>query len=133
MSVKWLKPNIDSFFDDLYLVPSKNIPDLATDMYEENGNLIVEMNVPGAYAKDMDITTENHYLKVSGSREEQKENKDKNFYKKEIRRGSFERIIELPYEVEDVNSSAEFKNGILKIILLPKKKSTSHHKIKIKS
>jgi HSP20 family protein len=46
-----------------------------------------------------------------------KEIKEKQFYKKEIRRGSFERIILLPCSVEDGQARAEFKDCILKIVL----------------
>lgn len=133
MSKNWLKPDLDKIFEDLYVVPFKHGYDLAVDMYDDNGSLVIDMNIPGALAKDVDITVENHYLKISGSRKEQTEKKDKNFYKKEIRSGSFERIIELPYEVDDSKAVAEFKNGMLHITLPKKKESESKRRIEVKS
>jgi HSP20 family protein len=130
---KWLRrSSLDSLFEDLYLVPFKNGSDLAVDLYEDNGNVIIEMNLPGILAKDVSITTENHYVRISGQRQEEEEKKGKNFYKKEIHRGSFERVIELPCAVDESKASAEFKNGILKVTL-PKKKEAAAKQIHIKS
>lgn len=121
---------IDKFLDDLQLIQNFGIKDLAADVYEENGNIIVEINVAGLDPKNIDISVEGDHLKISGSRKQEEEKEGRNYYKKEIRRGDFERIIHLPGEVNQNQARAETKEGILKVIL-PKKEKEKGQKIKV--
>jgi HSP20 family protein len=104
--------------------------DLAVDVYEEKGNVIVEMNLPGIDPEKVEITVHNEYVKVFGKREEEKETKEKDFYTKEIRRGTFERLVKLPAKVKTVKAEAKYKNGTLKIVL-PKLELEKEEKIKV--
>lgn len=91
--------------------------DLAADVYEKNGNLIVEMHVPGA-ADKFDIAVKNGMLCVKGSREKKTEIEDKNYYRKEIHRGRFERSITLPdIKLKAKEIKASQTKGILKIVI----------------
>jgi HSP20 family protein len=92
-------------------------PRLATDVYETDKDLVVEMQVPGFKKEDIKVSFQDDYLKVEGKAEEEKEEKDKNYWRKEIRRGSFVRVIPLPKKVDPKKAKASFKDGILKISL----------------
>jgi HSP20 family protein len=92
-------------------------PKLATDVYETDKDLVVEMQVPGFKKEDIKISFQDDYLKVEGKAEEEKEEKEKNYWRKEIRRGSFVRVIPLPKKVDPKKSKASFKDGVLKISL----------------
>ncbi len=105
--------------------------DLAADVSEDENNVFVEMNLPGIDPDNVDIDVEKNYLRISGSREEKEEKKDKHYFKKEIRRGSFERIISLPCAVMGDKAQAEVKDGIL-TVTLPKEKGKQPSKIQIK-
>jgi HSP20 family protein len=123
--------DIDEFFEDMPLYNFKmHAWDLAADVYQEGDNIIIEMHIPGAEPENINIEVKNHHLYVSGSREETKETKDKQYYHKEIKRGSFERIIELPCAVIGDKAQAEIKGGVLKLIL-PKMLEKAGSKIKI--
>lgn len=104
--------------------------ELATDVYEENGNVIVEMQVAGINPDKVDISVEGDHLRVTGSREEEKEHEERDYYSKEIRRGSFERIIHLPMAVDRSKIRAETREGVLKITL-PEVKKEQGQKVKI--
>lgn len=104
--------------------------DLAVDVYEDGHNVIAEMNLPGLEADKIDVEVENNYLRISGRREEVQEKKEKNHYAKEIRRGSFERIVALPDDVEQERVSAEYQNGVLKVTM-PKRAKTEEKKVKV--
>jgi HSP20 family protein len=93
--------------------------DLAVDVYEENNNIIAKMNIPGIDPENIAIDIEENHLHVSGEREEEKEVDEKNYYHKEIRRGSFERIVPLPCAVHKDKVSAEMQDGVL-VITMPK-------------
>jgi HSP20 family protein len=92
-------------------------PRLATDVYETDKDLVVEMQVPGFKKEDIKISFQDDYLKVEGKAEEEKEEKEKNYWRKEIRRGSFVRVIPLPRKVDPKKAKASFKDGVLKISL----------------
>lgn len=104
--------------------------ELATDIYEDNGNIVVEMQVPGMDIKNISIEAHDNLLRISGHREERKEEKKKDFYHKEIRRGHFERVITLPADVKEDEAKAECSNGLL-TITLPKKITKNGKKISI--
>jgi HSP20 family protein len=127
--IKW-EPfgEVDRFFNDF---PSMNLGrDMAVDLYEDGPNLIAEMNVSGIDPEKIDISIEGNYLRISGSREEKKETKEKQFYSKEISRGSFERAIRLPETVSESAVKAECENGVLKIVM-PKAEEKKKEKIKV--
>ncbi len=103
----------------------------AADIYQDKDNVIVEMDVPGIDPDKVDISVENDVLTISGEREEKKEVKREDYYRKEIRSGSFSRSIILPMKVKGEKAQAEFKKGTLKIIL-PKADEAKAKKIAIK-
>lgn len=106
--------------------------DLAADVYEEKGNIVVKLNLPGVSPEKIDISIEGENLRISGSRGEEKETKDKNYYSKEIRYGSFERTIAIPVPVKTEGVKAEYKDGVL-TVTLPKKEHEVVKKIKVET
>lgn len=77
--------------------------DLATDVCETENGVEVEMQLPGIKPDAYDVKVEDGILIVSGKRDKTTETEDKNYYRKEIQRGSFERRVSLP----DVNLKTE--------------------------
>ena len=134
--IKW-EPfgEMDRFFEDFNKFPmlsnTSNVGlDMAIDIYEEGKNIIAEMNVPGMDGDDIDVSVEDSHLRVSGSHSEEKEDKQKHYYSKEIRKGSFERIVRLPHPVDSEAVEAEYKKGVLKVSM-PKKDVTPENKVKV--
>lgn len=105
--------------------------DLAVDVYDDGPNLVAEMNLPGLDGENIDVEVEHNHLRISGKREEVQEKKEKNHYAKEIRRGSFERVIPLPDRVAADKVEAEYEGGVLKVVM-PKLGDTTESKIKVK-
>lgn len=121
--------DIDKLMQELHA--SQNIgKDLAADMYEENGNLVVEMHVAGIAPDKIDISVEKDHLRVVGTRQEIQETKNRDYFAKEIRRGSFERIIPLPSAVEKAKTRAEVRDGVLRIEL-PLAHQAETHKVTV--
>jgi len=104
--------------------------DLAVDLYEDDGNLIAEMNLPGIDPDKVEIEIEDRLLRISGTREERKEISEKAFHSREIRRGEFERAIRLPMDIKKDRTEAEYANGVLKVIM-PEVEEKRPKKIKI--
>lgn len=115
--IKW-EPfrEIDRFFDDRFSTSFPKLGwDLAVDLYEEKGNVIAKMSLPGVKEEELDIEIEEDTLTISGRREEEKETDKKDYYSKEIRRGSFSRSVSLPKLVDVTKSEAEYKKGVLTV------------------
>ena len=102
----------------------------AIDMYEDKDNLIVETQLSGIDPDKVSIAIENDILTIKGESEKKSEVEDKNYYRKEIRRGSFHRSVQLPAHVDGNKASAISESGILKISV-PKKQIASTKTIKI--
>src|SRR5579863_9000289 len=71
----------------------------AVDMYEDNGNIIAAMDVPGIDAGDIRVEIEDGQLHIFGQRKEKKEVNEAHYYHKEVRYGSFDRLISLPSDI----------------------------------
>lgn len=132
--IKW-EPfdDFDRVFRDLSFPQMKmqNMSfDLAADVYEDGSTVVAEMNLPGLTADNIDVEVENNHLRVSGRREEVDEKKEKDHYTKEIRRGSFERVLPLPCEVKQAEVTAKYKDGVLRVTM-PKKEEEKEQKVKI--
>jgi HSP20 family protein len=102
----------------------------AVDVYEDKENLIVETQLAGIDPDKVSIAIENDVLTIKGESEKKSEVEDKNYYRKEIRRGSFFRSIALPTHVDGDKASAITTEGILKISI-PKRNESGAKTIKI--
>lgn len=89
----------------------------AVDMYQTDTAIIVEAPLPHIDPDKVQISVEDDILILEGQSEEKKEVDEKNYYRKEIRRGSFYRAVELPGHVEGERAEALYGNGILKITI----------------
>lgn len=125
--------DIEKFFGEFPLVPTARSGwDLAVDLYEEKGNIVAKMQLPGIDPANLEVSVEDEYLRISGSREEEKEEKGKQYYRKEIKKGSFERMIALPSPVEKNNVDAVYEHGILTVTIPRKEKKESSGKVEVK-
>lgn len=89
--------------------------DAAVDVFEESGKVVAKMNLPGIEPKDLDITIDQNILTVSGERQEEREVDKKDYYSKEIRRGSFSRSVRLPKSVDSDKAEADYADGVLTV------------------
>ena len=84
--------------------------------------------------KDIDVTVTRDSVRIAGQKRHEEKEQEKGYYRHETSCGSFERIIDLPAEVDEDKAEAEFSKGVL-TIKLPKNEAArpKHKKIKIKS
>ena len=104
----------------------------AVDMYEDKDNVIVETQLAGVDPEKVDISVENDVLIIKGESEKKSEVEDKNYYRKEIRRGGFYRSLPLPTRVIGDKASASATDGGLKVVI-PKAPEAKPKTIKIKT
>jgi len=102
------------------------------DVYETEKEVVAEVSLPGVDPEKVNISIEDNVLRVSGMREEKTEEKKKGYWRKEIRKGSFERAVQLPAAVKEDGVEATYEKGVLKIVMPKAKPAAAAKKIKIK-
>src|SRR5215470_11874219 len=102
----------------------------AVDVYEDEHNVTLKIEVPGIDEKDIDVRIENNTLTVHGERKIEKEEKEENYRRVERQYGSFTRSFTLPNTVDVEHVSAHYDKGVLKITL-PKKAEAKPKQIKV--
>jgi len=92
----------------------------AVDVYEDEHNVTLKIEVPGIDEKDIDVRIENNVLTVHGERKIEREEKEENYRRVERQYGSFTRTFNLPTTVDAEKVSADYDKGMLKITLAKK-------------
>jgi HSP20 family protein len=138
--IKWNPFLNDGFgFDDADKIMGEFLPAVrnnqagftpALDIYEDNSNIIVETQLAGIDPEKVSVSIENNVLYIKGESERKSEVEEKNYYRKEIKRGSFYRSISLPEKVRGDEATAITEDGILKISV-PKASEAAAKNIKI--
>src|SRR5271165_4692649 len=100
------------------------------DVYEDEHNVTLKIEVPGIDEKDIDVRIENNTLTVHGERKFEKEEKEENFRRVERQYGSFTRTFTLPNTVDQESVQADYDKGVLKI-KLAKKEEAKPKQIKV--
>lgn len=100
-------------------VPAVNVTD-KQDHYE------VTLAAPGLNKEDFKVDVDNHLMTISAAKEENKEDKDKTYTRREYNYSSFSRSFSLPDEVVKEQITAQYTNGILSLNL-PKKQSSKQN------
>ena len=118
---------LDSIFDDFMDTKEP----MKCDIYEKDGIDHIEADMPGMKKEDIKVELNDGYLTIGATKEENNEEKDKNFIKKERFYGKLER----KFYIGDVNEdevNAEFTDGVLKIQVPKEDKERNKKMIDIK-
>jgi len=101
------------------------------DITETKSDLIVKAELPGIDPKEIDISLTGDTLTIKGEKQQEKEEKEENYYRIERSYGIFSRTIKLPMSVQNDKIKASYQHGVLKITL-PKSEEAKQKQIKIK-
>ncbi len=109
------KPWNEWFDNGGTLARSLNVP--AVNITEQKDEYNVSLAVPGMKKDDFKIDVDGNMLTISCEKEENKEEKDKKFTRKEYNYSSFSRSFTLPEEINKEKIEAKYDNGVLNISL----------------
>jgi len=87
------------------------------DIYEDDHQIVLKLEVPGMKQEDLDIQLENNNLTVRGERKFENEEKEENFHRIERRYGSFFRSFTIPSTVNPDSVKADYDAGVLRVQL----------------
>lgn len=111
-----MEREIDSFFDEFPTIPlAYDESDMACDMYEEGGSLVIKMHMPGITRETISVRGEKGVVHIFGTREREEELVPKNYFRQEIRTGSQYRGIFIPDAVRANQAEIDYTNGVLTV------------------
>jgi len=123
---------VDSFFNFPSVRSSNSwafVP--RVDIAEEKDQMRVVAEIPGMEKDDIKVYLENGVLTISGERKPIMERtEDTNYVRCELSSGSFSRSFTLPDHVDTEKITADYKNGLLTIVL-PKTEQSKPKEIKV--
>lgn len=127
----------DEFFSRFGLAPAWetewNAFSPQVDIVDSDKEIKVLVELPGLDEKDIEVTLSNDMLTISGEKQQEKEDKGKNYYRMERSYGSFKRSIPIPCEVKTDAVDATFKKGVLSIVLPKATEEQCRQKIAVKT
>ena len=122
---------LDDFFDDFVPMPKMPKNEMKCDIYEKGGRVHIELDVPGFNKEDVKVDLDDGILTIAATKHEDKEEKEKNYYRKERLFGSFKRQFNVG-NVKENEIDAKFNNGVLKISFPKEEQKQSKKFIDIK-
>lgn len=88
------------------------------DIYENaSQEIVLKAELPGIAREDIDLRVENNTLTLRGERKRDTEVKQEQYHRVERSYGSFSRSFSLPSRIDTEKVRAEFKDGVLSIVL----------------
>jgi HSP20 family protein len=138
-----LHREVDRLFEDFWhnggtpslLAPwSESALSPLVDETEDDKAYHVEVELPGMDQQDVEVSYADGLLTISGEKKEDKEEKRKDYYRKERSFGAFRRVLPIPGAVDESKIQAVFKKGVLSVEL-PKTREAQKKvkKISVKS
>ena len=105
----------------------------AVDVAESDKAYEIKAELPGLDEKNIEVKVANGILSIKGEKQEEKEEKEKDYYRREHSFGSFERSFQLPDNIDDAKIEATFKNGVLSVTLPKNAEAQQTKKIEVKT
>ena len=144
--VKWdpfrnvaaLQDRINRIFDESFSRTADLDDDISmsawkplVDIYETDEAIILKAELPGIQKEDVSVEVKDNVITLKGVRTEEKEIKEKNYYRKERALGTFSRAFNLQHRIQPDKIKARFKDGVLKIEI-PKPEEEKPKQITVK-
>jgi HSP20 family protein len=103
----------------------------AINILEREDAIVIQADLPGLKAEDVEVTVEEGILSIRGERKLEEVNEGETYHRVERLYGSFERTFTLPNSVDTSKIDARFKNGEM-LLTLPKREESKPRSVKIK-
>jgi HSP20 family protein len=116
-----LRRAMDRLFDDFFATrrPGRDLAEMAwepaVEMFETDHDVVVRAEMPNIDPKNVEITVTNDAITLKGETKHEEEQKDRNYYRRELRYGAFSRTLPLGAEVKASEAKATYKDGVLEV------------------
>lgn len=102
----------------------------AVEMYETDSEVVVRAELPGINPKDVDVTVAEGALLIKAEAKAEQEERGRNYLRRELRYGAFQRNVPLPADVKGEETKATYKSGVLEI-RVPKSERVRPRQVKV--
>ena len=102
----------------------------SVDVVDRESDILVRAELPGVDKKDLDVTVSDNNVTIKGSTKQEIKQEEGDYYRCEISQGAFARTIALPCAVSSDKGKANFKDGMLELVL-PKIEPAKRRSIKV--
>jgi len=104
----------------------------AVDIHEESARFVVRADLPGVKPADIEITSEKGVLSLRGTRNFEQQADDGHYSRVERVSGKFVRTFTLPENVQADAITAQFKDGVLELVI-PKAAKPEPRRIEVQA
>lgn len=123
-----LRQAMERLFEESLPRPSRHW--LAVDVYETASELVIKAALPGVKPDEVDIAIDGDTLTITGERKADEDSMDREYHRRELHVGGFERALRLPERFKAAKTDAVFENGIL-TLTIPKVEQAEVKHIKV--
>lgn len=102
----------------------------AVEMYDTGDEFVVRAEMPNVDPSNVDVTVTAEAITIKGTVREHEEKKDRSYYRRELRYGSYVRTLPLPVEVKGGDAKAAYKDGVLEV-KIPKAERAKPTSVKV--
>ncbi|MDR7418913.1 MAG: Hsp20/alpha crystallin family protein [Armatimonadota bacterium] len=129
-----MRESMDRLFEDFFSRRPRQAGPLvwqpAVEISETDNEVTVRAELPGIDPKNVEVAVTGDTLTIKGEAKAEQEDKGRNYYRRELRYGMFQRAISLPTEVKGDETKATFRHGILEV-RIPKSERVRPKTIKV--
>lgn len=97
------------------VVPATWTP--AVDIYENSAEIVLKADLPGLTQEEIEVSLDDHHLTIRGDRRPESESDREAYHRVERPTGPFSRSFNLPPTIEEGSIRADYRNGVLTVIL----------------
>lgn len=105
---------------------------LALDVFQNEDEVIIKAPIAGVNPENLEISITDEVVTIKGTRHQEEEVNEENFFAQECYWGAFSRSYLLPVAVDSENAQAKLQNGILSI-KIPKHEKTKTRIVKVEN
>lgn len=119
----------DDFFDeDFFPKKEKNL--MKTDIKEDKNRYLLDIDLPGFEKENINLSLKDGYLNIFAETKKEEKNNEEKMVRRERFYGKCSRSFYVGDNIKEEDIEAEFKNGILKIIVPKKEEIPNNETIK---
>lgn len=100
------------------------------DVIDRDDEVVVKAEMPGVKKEDIRVSLVGNVMTIKGETKREEKEEKGDYYRCEIARGEFSRMVTLPADVDDTKAKAELRDGVLEISV-PKIETAKKRDIKI--
>lgn len=109
---------------------SANVWSPSVDVYEDQDNIVIRVDLPGVKQEDIDVQLNGDVLTIRGERKFEDEQRRDNYVRIERQYGAFQRSFTIGVPVEEEKVRATYRNGILELTI-PKAEAVKPKKVQV--